>query len=287
MSDNTITYEFPDVKRIVVSGDIHGDFKALVYKCCVQYGMTDTLIIVAGDCGFGFHRPGYYEDLYIQLSTRLAKSNNWLVFVRGNHDNPAYFDGHQVNYKRWKAVPDYSVLKACGHTILCVGGAISVDRAWRRYENYIETGDGKLTPFVYWPDEKPVYNQERLEAISKAYTIDTVITHTAPSFCELTTKQGIQDWVAKDVDLLQDIKAERKVMDDIHAYLKAHSHPLDYWFYGHFHESWFSEIENVKYNMLDCLEVRPLESDKNPFVDQEYEKRMERLAKLASKFPIF
>ena len=31
-------YEFHDAKNIVVSGDIHGDFKELVYKCCVQYG---------------------------------------------------------------------------------------------------------------------------------------------------------------------------------------------------------------------------------------------------------
>ena len=125
------TYEFNDAKGIVVSGDIHGDYVKLVYKCCVQYQMTDTLIVVAGDCGFGFSRPGYYEDIYMKLSGRLAKANNWIVFIRGNHDNPAYFDGQQVNYKRWKAVPDYSVIKVCGHTILCIGGAISIDRVWR------------------------------------------------------------------------------------------------------------------------------------------------------------
>lgn len=32
-------YEFPKAKGVMVSGDIHGDFKQLVYKCCVQYGM--------------------------------------------------------------------------------------------------------------------------------------------------------------------------------------------------------------------------------------------------------
>ena len=132
--DNNI-YEFPDAKGIVVSGDIHGDYEKLVYKCCLQCQMTDTLIIVAGDCGFGFNKPGYYDAIYQKVSSRLAKANNWIVFIRGNHDNPAYFDGQQVNYKRWKAVPDYSVIKACGHTILCIGGAISIDRGWRMYEN--------------------------------------------------------------------------------------------------------------------------------------------------------
>ena len=48
--------EFPEAKSIVVSGDIHGEFTKLVYKCCEQYGMRDTLMIVAGDCGFGFEQ---------------------------------------------------------------------------------------------------------------------------------------------------------------------------------------------------------------------------------------
>lgn len=258
MSSSTNIYEFTDAKGIVVAGDIHGDFKALVYKCCVQYRMTDTLIVVAGDCGFGFHRPGYCEDLYMQLSSRLSKANNWIVFVRGNHDNPAYFDGHQVNYKRWKAVPDYSIIKACGYTILCVGGAISVDRGWRRYENYIDTGDGKLTPYVYWPDERPLYDQARLEAIDKMCAVDTVITHTAPSFCEKQSHQDIQNWLVKDEDLQEDIKEERQTMDRLLSFLKEHGHPVDQWYYGHFHESWHSEIDGVRYNMLDCMELREL-----------------------------
>lgn len=258
MINSTNTYEFPDAKGIVVSGDIHGDYEALVYKCCLQYQMTDTLIIVAGDCGFGFNKPGFYDAVYQKVSSRLAKANNWIVFIRGNHDNPAYFDGQQVNYKRWKAVPDYSVIKACGHTILCIGGAISIDRGWRMYENRIETGDGKLTPFVYWPDERPVYDQAKLEAISKDYAVDVVITHTAPSFCEKQSRGDIQDWLVKDEDLLRDIRYERKVMDDIHSCLKKNGHPLRHWYYGHFHESWHNEIEGVRYNMLDIMELREM-----------------------------
>lgn len=258
MSNSTNTYEFPDAKGIVVSGDIHGDFIQLVYKCCIQYQMTDTLIIVAGDCGFGFNKPGYYDAVYQKASKRLERYNNWFVFVRGNHDNPAYFDGQQVNYKRWKAVPDYSVIKACGHTILCIGGAISIDRGWRMYENRIETGDGKLTPFVYWPDERPVYDQAQLEAISKDHAVDVVITHTAPSFCERVSRSNIQDWLIKDEDLLDDVKYEKKVMDKICSYLKEYGHPLQHWYYGHFHESWHSEIEGVRYNMLDIMELREM-----------------------------
>lgn len=283
-------YEFPDAKGIVVAGDIHGDFKTLVYKCCVQYGMTDTLIVVAGDCGFGFHRPSYYDDLYMQLSSRLTKGNNWVLFIRGNHDNPAYFDGHQINYKRWRAVPDYSVLKACGHTILCVGGAVSVDRSLRINKMYGMTvvieKDKRLEVAYYWPGENPVYDETKLEAIIKAYTIDTVISHTAPSFCELTSHQGIRDFLVRDEELLQDIKAEREVMDDVHAFLKEHGQPVCQWYYGHYHQSWHDEIGGIRYIMLDIMQIHQLNPYES-FIDKEYEKRMERLAAPSSKFPVF
>ena len=245
MFESTNIYEFPDAKGIVVSGDIHGDFKSLVYKCCVQYQMTDTLIVVAGDCGFGFHKPGYYEGVYMRLSNRLAKANNWIVFIRGNHDNPAYFDGQQVNYEHWKAGPDYSVLKACGHTILCVGGAISLDRTERGKDEY-------------WSNEAPVYDKSILVGIGKDYAIDAVITHTAPSFCQEVQPALVQNLLVEDESLLDDVRKERKTMDDIHSFLKKNGHPLRQWYYGHFHLSWYSEIEGVKFNMLDCMELREL-----------------------------
>ena len=42
------TFEYSGAKSIVVSGDIHGEFSELVYRLCDRYGMTDTLLIVAG-----------------------------------------------------------------------------------------------------------------------------------------------------------------------------------------------------------------------------------------------
>ena len=52
------TYSFPNAKNVVVCGDIHGEFNVVIYKLCVQYQMTDTVLIIAGDCGFGFDKPG-------------------------------------------------------------------------------------------------------------------------------------------------------------------------------------------------------------------------------------
>lgn len=254
------TYEFPQAKGVVVSGDIHGDFTQLVYKCCVQYGMTDTLIVVVGDCGFGFERPGYYEALYNKCSKRLSKANNWLAFIRGNHDNPAYFNLQPIRHKRWMTLPDYSVVEACGHTILCVGGATSVDRMWRISDKNFHPPNPEepLVPNVYWRDESPFFDKEKLAIIDESCAIDAVITHTSPSFCELSSHQGLHDWALRDEDLLDDVKHERKVMDSLYTHLRERKHPLRHWCYGHFHQSWHAEIDGVLFNMLDIMELKEL-----------------------------
>lgn len=37
------TYAFPNAKSIIVCGDIHGEFNAVMYKLCIQYQMTELL----------------------------------------------------------------------------------------------------------------------------------------------------------------------------------------------------------------------------------------------------
>ena len=121
--------------------------------------------------------------------------------------------------------------------------------------------DRLLEVSYYWPDEKPVYDEAMLETISETCIIDTIVTHTAPSFCEKQSRADIQNWLVKDENLLDDVKYERKVMDGIYTFLKEHGHPLKHWYYGHFHESWHSEIEGVNYNMLDIMQLDQLEHE--------------------------
>ena len=256
-------YDFPDAKGIVVSGDVHGDFNQLVFKCCIQYGMTDTLIIVAGDCGFGFEKQGYYENVYRRNRERLSKANNRILFVRGNHDNPAYFNEFPIKQSCWMTIPDYAVVRACGHVILCVGGAVSVDRYYRisDLQYHLPNQDEPLARNIYWRNECPVFDVDKLDEINEYFAIDTVITHTAPSFCELISKNGLANWAIYDEDLVDDVKRERKVMDQLLDYLKSKGHPLRHWYYGHFHQSWHQEIDGVQYNMLDIMELRDLRGE--------------------------
>ena len=47
--------------------------------------------------------------------------------------------------------------------------------------------DDTLMPNMYWHNEQLIYNETTLDAIDKAYAVDTMATHTSPSFCELTS----------------------------------------------------------------------------------------------------
>lgn len=283
MTNGMHIYQYPAARSIAVAGDIHGYFEQLVYRCCVLYGMTDTLIVVAGDCGFGFLNSGYYEALYRRCRKRLTEYNNWIVFVRGNHDNPAYFDGQQVAYDRWRAVPDYSILQVCGRTILCVGGAVTIERkdrircAWfnKRYKwdrtsatmlkrftgclpKAFQLSDSPLARNIYWPSEAPIYNSILLRAIDTTCDIDMVISHSAPSVFYPDRIDSLRNYWYKDVTLYSEVLDERQVFDSILTFLQERGHPLRDWYYGHFHLSWDGAKDEVRYHLLNAKEVRLL-----------------------------
>lgn len=96
-----------------------------------------------------------------------------------------------------------------------------------------------------------------LRALPRAvvHKIDTVVTHTAPSFCELQNKDGLLQWAIYDNSLLDDVQKERETMDAIYTKLRAVPETLTHWYYGHFHQSWHSSIDGVLFKMLDIMEL--------------------------------
>ncbi len=248
---NTPVFSYPSVKQLVICGDIHGDFKSTVYRLCVQYRLTDTLLIVAGDCGFGFEKPGFHETVYRQVEGRLRKANNFVVFVRGNHDDPSYFSEQKIAFKRWRCVPDYSVIEACGHSILCVGGAVSVDRMPRMEENARRREKNRDFNPVWWKDEAPVFDRDAIAFLPKDIRIDTVVSHSCPSFCFPENKRDLQSWAVEDPGLIEDVAKEREVLTQVFDTLVSYGHPLERWYYGHYHRSWTGIRENVFFSLLD------------------------------------
>lgn len=94
-----------------------------------------------------------------------------------------------------------------------------------------------------------------MNTIRADFLIDTVVTHTAPSHCELFSKGNLNQWAENDSSLLKDVQSERKTMDMLLHHLKTDNpsvEPLDTM--GHFHQSWHSAIDGILYQMLDIME---------------------------------
>ena len=251
------TYDYSEkYATCAVCGDIHGEFDFLVGKM-LRMELTNTLVIVAGDCGIGFDETGYYRRTYQRIAKTLKKLNSGLLLVRGNHDDPEFFQREMIAFPRMRTLPDYSVVRFKDRTILCVGGAISIDRLYRIDQMRILADSGRAPRKLYWENEAPQFDEREMDAIREAgLRIDTVVTHTAPSFCYPTTKRGIEMWMAYDPNLGKDIDEERATMDQIYNRLITDGHPLTQWYYGHYHCTSSDRINGIGFYLLDIGQIR-------------------------------
>lgn len=235
---------------IIVSGDIHGDIMPLVNKVNDQYKIENSLIIVAGDVGIGFHKDNFYLTLFQKASKRLKAKNNILLFIRGNHDDPDKWEDYLPFKKHWqdgdsniRFIKDYSVISAetdrGSHNILCVGGAISIDRTHRTEK------------VNYWPKEPFVYDESKVENLTE---ITDVITHSSPDFCEPILKNGIVNWIALDDKLEFDCDFERKEHTRLYNKLKEKNF-IKSWRNSHFHFSNKTYIDGTSFKLCDIMEL--------------------------------
>ena len=248
-------------------GDIHGEFDGFIHYI-KTHNMNDSVIIVCGDIGMGFHKLAYYDVALTKINNAAEKLNSDVYFFRGNHDDPSYFNGKEFILSNVKLIPDYSVIEVNGETpmnLLCVGGGISIDRSYRivnrrndimvysLYHPYASKEEAETNvPQTYWENEPPIFDPLLLDEIKEnGINIDVVCAHSCPSFCDPTHKYGIEGWLERDEKLGEDIDSERKVMDSIYNKLLEDGHPLQKWFYGHFHRSNTEVINNVTFIMLN------------------------------------
>ena len=216
----------PDVYQdLYVVGDIHGEFKTLSYNICVKHEIKDSVVCIAGDCGLGFDKPGYYENLWNDLKPRLEKNNILILCIRGNHDDPDYYNGDKaLSFERLKTISDYTTLRMLDREILCVGGAVSTDRSWRLEEN--RKGARK----VWWPNEAPIELTDR--ELSKLHgRVYGVISHDAPiSFEPVLVRDS--EFIESD-EMFYDILRSREYLEKV--LWKANPKR---WYYGHHHRSY-------------------------------------------------
>ncbi len=244
--------------RSYVCGDIHGEFATLVYEI-TQQRITNAIVIVAGDCGFGFEHPTYYDGIYrSKMHKRLKAANVLLLMVRGNHDDPIFFEKELADYPYMKCLPDYTIVHTRRHNILCVGGAVSEDRQIRKSMMEISASGRPL----WWEDEAFEYREEELRVLEEeGMRIDTVVTHTcSKALSPEMTKEDFEHFCANDDRLEEDVTKEWRDIEALYDWLKAHDHPLRNWYYGHYHRSLMAEHEGTIFHQLDIMELKEIPS---------------------------
>jgi len=240
-----------DKDLVIAIGDIHGEFNNIVFKINSQYEITDSICIACGDIGMGFYKFNYYKDLFSKLNSKLKKANNHLLLIRGNHDNPIYFNETcELNkFTHIKLLDDYSIVETPTRCILNVGGAYSIDRSARMKSGTLD--------YCYWKDEPFIYDESKLNNIESLFgrQITHVCTHSAPKECEPRTKEGLIYWLEKDLQLKNDIEKERNDHSMLMKYLLDNKQPIRQWCYGHYHYTKTEFLNGIKFCLLDICQI--------------------------------
>ena len=231
------------MRRLYIIGDPHGYFEKLRY---IAMRSKNSDYVCVGDINVGYHKKykhlNMLYDMLPEWNEELKEDNNVMYFVRGNHDNPFYWFENKFNFSNIILVEDYTVLNL-KKNVLCVGGALSIDR--------ILSTEG----VNYWKEEEFIYDEEKTLSINNA---DVVVTHSAPEFAFPRGLKSdlIDQYSYEDVNLRDELSVERLNLSRLFQVLMYNdNNNISEYYYGHFHRSNVEYHENVKFQLLDELEV--------------------------------
>jgi predicted phosphodiesterase len=258
-------------------GDIHGEFPAIGYWI-KQHDLKDCDIIFLGDFGLGFYKLNNEINLLTPVNKECEERNIDLYIIRGNHDNPDYYNSGENKLKLSHIHPleDYSIISFKEHNILCIGGAISIDRTYRSsvYARNINTYRVKHhcsleealnnVQQCHWVDEAFKYDKLKIDKINKLHLpIDIICSHAAPSNCypTLTNNERANEWMENDLNLKNDLTKEREDLRQLLCDLISYKNPVKAWYYGHYHSHNVEDIDGVRYTLLDMGRASKRESE--------------------------
>jgi hypothetical protein len=215
---------------VCIHGDNHGDWDLLFKKIDLNF-IEDALLIGVGDAGIGFIENRKQKRQFESLNLRFKKRGIEYLSIRGNHDDPQYFNG-SVDLSNFKLIPDYSYLKINKQVFLFVGGAVSIDRFYRKLG------------VSYWEDEAFCLKKNLIKKC------DTLITHSCPTWVGPTDKSFLQNWSQKDPSLPESCLKERlEITELIEMSRPSRS------YHGHMHLNDWAERSGCRAKVLDINEI--------------------------------
>lgn len=254
-------YYFSVKPNVLFVGEVYGMIADFADDIVSKH--TNSLIFVAGNLGVGTYDPAMTKMELFYLEDICRKKGNIVVAVRGNRDNPMFFENLEKKSKAIKDyltnvlfIDDYSIVETSIGNILCIGGSISIDRSLRKKVND-DFDEGGMIWFenegVKQIDLTPIYDDsnapedEEKEDINpfaqviKNKKIKIILSHTAPIFT-IPDKNDTKD----------DIDKEGEYLLDVYNFLNDHDNSARYWIYGKYSSNINTNnmLSGIKYNLV-------------------------------------
>lgn len=231
---------------LVFIGDLHGHWEEINHFVN-KYNVENLNFVQVGDFGLGYLKKNKQDSELKELSDFLKERGCFLYVIRGNHDDPYYFDGN-YNFENIFFLKDYTVLSNEKHSILCIGGATSIDRL------YSQESSERIGRPLWWKDEIFIYDEGKINEIIKNYEIDTIVTHNSPnSFYPYSFGRIVYEYSINDHMLIQDLTNERILINKIYEKFLDNILPKN-WIYGHFHKSHVEDHNGLFSRLLNINE---------------------------------
>ncbi len=235
-------HKIPDSHNLYLMGDYHknpvklsGNLKAM---------SANASLIILGD--YDAHRA---QDL-VDLASIAKKHQVVMYLMRGNHDNPQYWQDRsvaEVLETPWlKLLNDVDSLQYRELKLITVSGAVSVDRTCVRFD------DGNC-----WPKEEGI-PKDSINQVKELGECDILLTHTGNPDTHSTKNDFIDSYASTDETLIEDIKAERKLVQQLQIASGCSKH-----YFGHFHQNWTGEQFGVDVRCLDICEIQKFTNNNN------------------------
>lgn len=224
--------------RVILIGDTHST--DITHQILTKKIPNRSDVVHIGDGGWGFGKPSYAIDnarAWADKINRICQDADIKLYhIIGNHDNPDcwnIWNTEAYSHLKFVKTGDVGVFPN-GKKALFIGGGISIDRFTRK-----EGVD-------YWKEELT----PQLETVEQC---DFVFSHDAPEQFNHSSYTIPISWAyyhERDIDLLDDAVAQRKVVGDI-----VDRSGAKIIIGGHFHNGVAQEIDGVKYRCLNINEI--------------------------------
>lgn len=207
------------------TGDCHGTTTRFQISKIANENFNNFAYIILGDAGFNF----YLNENDIKLKNHINKLGCLFYLVRGNHEErpenlpniktafdenvngEVYYEPEYLNIRYFKDGGNYNIE---GHSTLVLGGAYSVDKAYRIANRYPWFSGEQLT----------AQEMDSIYEDNKDKHFDLILSHTCP-------------FSIMPVDLFLNSINQKTVDNSMEIWLDKIYNNIDFniWLFGHFH----------------------------------------------------